>query len=70
MKLYRIDPKARTVEELDYDGTLEGMMQYYPYNLMCVDVSRFSMETIDGIVHLDSDTTNRNGEAIAMEEGA
>ncbi|HEY6018440.1 MAG TPA: hypothetical protein VIY48_00615 [Candidatus Paceibacterota bacterium] len=34
MKAYKIDPKSRTITELEYDGTPLGFIQHFPYNTM------------------------------------
>lgn len=58
MKAYLINPLTRSIEEMEYDGTVLGIGMLFPYNPQVLQVSRFTEEG-DAILHLDDKMANR-----------
>lgn len=70
MKAYLINPKERSVSEVEFDGTLGGVIKHYPYNALCVDMSRFTDSNIDAIAHLPLQMVAIAGEELINKDGA
>lgn len=70
MKAFLINPKERSVSEVEYDGTLEGVIAHYPYNAMCIDISSVTDSNIDAIAHLPLEMVAIAGEELIKKDGA
>lgn len=52
MKAYLINPLTRSIEELEYDGTVLGIGMLFPYNTKMLEVSMITTKG-DSLLHME-----------------